>query len=197
MSHATVRSETTSCGERIEDEQFDVGWFALDRAAGQTDPTQHLRVSIDGTVITSANKVEFSKFEVIAGRVERDGQHGRRFVRAMQHRSLTRVLIAAALAQIGMTRRTEVDVVNDGARGIRSLVADVAPRMSPRFIDWFHVAMKLQAVRTPIAARKGIWTPIPSPIVRAERLATKVRDALWRGKGEAAIAMLDTLQAAL
>jgi hypothetical protein len=28
-------------------------------------------------------------------------------------------------------------------------------------------------------------------------LATKVRDALWRGKGEAAIAMLDTLHATL
>ena len=69
--------------------------------------------------------------------------------------------------------------------------------MAPRIIDWFHIAMKLQAVRTPIAARKGIWTPIPSSIVRAERLATKVRDALWRGKGEVAIAMLDTVQATL
>lgn len=197
LSHATVRSETTSCGEHIEDEQFEIGWFALDRAGGQPDPAQHLRVSIDGTVITSANKVEFSKFEVIAGRVERDGHPGRRFACAMQRRSLTRVLIAAALAQSGMTRRTEVDVVNDGARGMRSIVAEVAPRMAPRIIDWFHIAMKLQAVRTPIAARKGIWTPIPSSIVRAERLATKVRDALWRGKGEVAIAMLDTVQATL
>jgi hypothetical protein len=115
LSHAEVRSETTSCGEHIEDEQFQIGWFALDRAGGQPDLAEHLRVSIDGTVITSANKVEFSKFGVIAGRVERDGQPGRRFVCAMQRRSLTRVLIAAALAQSGMTRRTEVDVVNDGA----------------------------------------------------------------------------------
>ncbi len=96
-----------------------------------------------------------------------------------------------------MTQRTEVDVVNDGARGMRSLVADVAPRMAPRIIDWFHIAMKLQAVRTPIAARKGIWTPIPDSIARAERLAMKARDALWRGKGELAIAMLDTVQATL
>lgn len=96
-----------------------------------------------------------------------------------------------------MTRLTEVDVVNDGARGMRSLVPDVAPRMAPRIINWLHIATKLQAVRTPIAARKGIWTLLPSPIVRAERLAMKVRDALWRGKGEAAIAMHDTLQATL
>ena len=197
LSHSTVRSETTLCGELIEDEQFEVGWFALDRAGARPDPAQHLRVSIDGTVITSASKVEFRKFEVIAGRVERDGQPGRRFVCAMQCRSLTQVLIAAALAQSGMTQRTEVDVVNDGARGMRSLVADVAPRMAPRIIDWFHIAMKLQAVRTPIAARKDIWTPIPDSIARAERLAMKARDALWRGKGELAIAMLDTVQATL
>lgn len=160
LSHSTVRSETTSCGELIEDELFEVGWFALDRAGARPDPAQHLRVSIDGTVIASASKVEFSKFEVIAGRIERDGQPGRRFVCAMQGRSLTRVLIAAALSQSGMTQRTEVDVVNDGARGMRSLVADVPPRIAPRIIDWFHIAMKLQAVRTPIAARKGIWTTL-------------------------------------
>jgi len=136
-------------------------------------------------------------FEVIAGRVERDGRPGRRFVCAMQRRSLARVLVAAVLAQSGMTRTTKVDVVNDGARGMRSLVEDVAPRLAPRIIDWFHIGLKLQAVRTPIAARKGIWTPLPRVIVRAERLAQKVRDALWRGQGEEAIAMLDTLHASL
>jgi hypothetical protein len=44
---------------------------------------------------------EVSKFEFVAGRVERDGHMGRRFVSAMQRPTLTRVLVAAALEQCG------------------------------------------------------------------------------------------------
>lgn len=198
LSHSTVRRETTACGEYIEDEQFHDGWFAFDEDLSDGGKkAAHLRVSIDGTIITSVPDVEFSKFEVIAGRVERDGHPGRRFVCAMQRRSLARALVAAALAQSGMGKDTVVDVVNDGARGMRSLVEDVAPRLAPRMIDWFHIAMKLQAVITPISSCSGPWVHPPQIMVRAQRLATRVRDALWRGRAHEAIAMLETLEATL
>ena len=98
LCHATVREETIACGEHIEDVQFHAGWWAGGR---KRNGARHLRVAIDGTVVTANNYEEVSKFEVVAGRVERDGHMGRRFVSAMQRPTLTRVLVAAALEQCG------------------------------------------------------------------------------------------------
>src|SRR4029077_17957346 len=100
--------------------------------ARETDGAKHLRVAIDGTILNALPHQDASKFEVIAGRVERDGHMGRRFVCALPRRTLTKVLIAAALEQSGWTPPTRVDVVTDGARGMRSLVTSVAPRVAPK-----------------------------------------------------------------
>jgi hypothetical protein len=71
LSHAAVRKETITCGESIEDAQFATGWNA---GARKRSGATHLRVAIDGTVLTAAPRQEVSKFEVVAGRVERNGQ---------------------------------------------------------------------------------------------------------------------------
>src|SRR5437879_10759603 len=71
---ASVRRETITCGAHIEDEQFREGWCAGGR---QGNGSNHLRVAIDGTVVTAAPRESVSKFEIIAGRVERDGHMGR------------------------------------------------------------------------------------------------------------------------
>src|SRR6516225_6052928 len=50
----------------------------------------------------------------------------------------------------GWVPSTMIDVISDGARGMRSLVTSVAPRVSPRILDRFHVSMKLHAIRSSI-----------------------------------------------
>jgi len=62
-------------------------------------------------------------------------------------------------------------------------------------LDWFHIGMKLKAVLGPVSAR--CWVPRPEILVRCEKLARKVRDALWRGRGPQAIELLRTLKASL
>ena len=170
LCHASVRKEAIVCGEYIEDEQFRIGWSAGGR---KRSGAKHLRVAIDGTVIRAVSLEEVSKFEVIAGRVERDGHMGRRFVCALPRRSLARMLIAAALEQSGWMRSTIVDVVTDGARGMRSLVTSVAPCVAPKILDWFHLGMKLHAVKTPLFARTYFAVDRPVFMVRCERLWRK------------------------
>lgn len=104
------------------------------------------------TVVTAVPLEEVRRFEVIAGRVECEGIVARRFACALQRPTLTRVLIAAALDQCGWVHSTLVDVVADGARGMRSLVTSVAPCVAPRILDWFHIGMKLHAVRSALSA---------------------------------------------
>jgi hypothetical protein len=194
LSHATVRKETLDCGEHIENDQFHVGWFA---GTQLLEGARHLRLAIDGTVITAVPQEDVCKFEVIAGCVECDGIAARRFACALQRPSLTRVLVAAALEQCGWVRSTMVDVVTDGARGMRSLVTSVAPCVAPRILDWFHIGMKLHAVRS---ARCAYTFPLPQrPMVmqRCERLLMRLRHKLWRGRGDVAIEILRTLIASL
>lgn len=178
LSHTTVRKDTVECGEYIENEQFRIGWLAGGR---KCRGASHLRVvAIDGTVLTAVPLKAVRKFEVISGRVERDGKVARRFVSALQRPSLTRVLVAAALDQCGWVPSTMVDVVTDGARGMRSLVTSVVSRVTPRLLDWFHISMKLRAVQSPICARTYIERP--DIMRRIERLLRKVR--VHYGAGE-------------
>jgi hypothetical protein len=47
-------------------------------------------------------------------------------------------------------------------------------------LDWFHLAMKLQAVRTALFARS--FVPAPVVILCCRRLWSKIREALWGGR---------------
>jgi len=193
LSHTTVRKDTIQCGEYVENEQFRIGWLAGGR---KRNCASHLRIAIDGTVLSANQFQEVRKFEVIAGRVERDGQMARRFVSALQRPSLTRVLVAGALDQCGWVPSTLIDVISDGARGMRSLVTSIAPRVSPRILDWFHISMKMHAIRSSVCAY-NYFSRRPEIMQRSERILVRVRDALWRGRGETAIEMLCTLAASL
>jgi hypothetical protein len=50
----------------------------------------------------------------------------------------------------------------DGARGMRSLITSVAPCVAPKILDWFHLGMKLRAVKTPIFTQTYIELIEPS-----------------------------------
>ena len=194
FSHVSVRKETIACGEYIENVLLQTGWTAGQK---KRNGAKHLRLSIDGTYVTAVPGEDTSKIEVVAGRVERENEMGARFVCALPRRRLTSMLVAAALEQSGWTETTVVDVVTDGAKGMRSLVTVVAPRVAPRMLDWFHLSMKLQAVKTPIFAKT--YYPIERPrfMEQCERLWRKARNALWRGKGDKAIELVRTLIASL
>jgi len=88
------------------------------------------------------------------------------------------MLIAAALRQEGWRSSYEIDVVNDGAKGMRSLVTDVAPKVGEPMLDWFHLAMKLHAIRSALFA--STFERVPEVINRCRRLWAKIREALWR-----------------
>ena len=189
--HMTVRRDTLSCGQQLEDAQFLAGWYAGQRPRRGRAP--HLRVAIDGTYLTAAPGQEVTKFEVVAGRVESVNGMGRRFACALPRRVMTRTLVAAALEQSGWAPQTEVEVMSDGAKGMRALVASVAPTLSKPTLDWFHLAMKIQALRTSLGACAMTQSRRPAFMARSARIGNKVRDLLWRGRTDEALELTRTL----
>lgn len=94
LSHMRVRRETIKIGEYIEDRQFALGWGSDPQCE---ERAKSLSMAIDSTVVTAYPFEEISKFEVLAGRIEREGKMTRRFACAIPRRSLARVLLSAAL----------------------------------------------------------------------------------------------------
>ncbi len=119
-----------------------------------------------------------------------------RFACAIPRRTLARALIAGALKQCGWRRNTLVFVVNDGAKGMRSLVTAVAPRVATPMLDWFHLAMKLHAIRTSLFAGQT-FVPRPLFLRRCEKIWRKVREALWRGQAAMGIELTRMLATSL
>jgi hypothetical protein len=173
MSHMRVRRETIGAGQDIEDREMEAGWLAGTRTSRSAD---RLVLAIDSTVVSGNAFEETTKLEVVAGRIIRDGHCGRRFACVTMRRSLTRMLVAGALKNSGWHAGAEVDVVNDGAKGMRSLVTHVVPHVATPMLDWFHLAMKLHAIKTSLFA--STFEPAPAIIQRCRRLWTKIRDAL-------------------
>jgi hypothetical protein len=194
LSHMRVRRETIESGKHIEDAQFTTGWFAGNQ---KRNSAEHLRVSIDGTAVSAVPREGMTKFEIVAGRIERDGKMGRRFACALPRRSLTGMLVRAALEQSGWNSNTLIDVANDGARGMRSLVTSVTPCIAKPVLDWFHIGMKLRAVQTPLCASAIAVTRRPELMKRCESIWREVREALWRGHAEKAIETTRSLIATL
>jgi len=192
MSHMRVRRQTIGVGQDIEDREVEAGWLAGTRTSRSAD---RLGLAIDSTVVTGNAFEETTKIEVVAGRIIRDGHCGRRFACVTLRRSLTSMLVAAALKSSGWHAGTEGDVVNDGAKGMRSLVTDVAPHVATPMLDWFHLAMKLHPVKTSLFA--STFEPAPAILQRCRRLWAKIRDALWRGRVALGIELARTLEASL
>jgi hypothetical protein len=83
--------------------------------------------------------------------------------------------------------------MSDGAKVMRSHVESVAPTLSTPILDWFHLAMKIHAVRTALGACALAPTPRPAFMVRSARTGAKIRDLLWRGRAEEALELTRAL----
>ncbi len=161
--HRTVRRDTLSCGQQLEDAQFIAGWYV-----GQTQRrgrAQRLRLAIDGTYLTAVPTEDVTKFEVVAGRVEREGGMGRRFACALSRRSMTRTLVAAALEQSGWAPQTEVETFPRHSRNLFAMLLALA------FVPSFARAQ----------SNVGEAPPTPSMQVRdvCPDIDQTLPDALW------------------
>ena len=80
--------------------------------------------------------------------------------------------------------------MSDGAKGMRALVASVAPTLSKPTLDWFHLAMKIQTLRPALGACAMTQSRRPAFMAR---IGTKVCDLLWRGRTDEALELIRTL----
>jgi hypothetical protein len=79
-------------------------------------------VGIDDTYVKHRERLTARQFQVTAGRVERNGKLGARFVFVSSHPRWTASLFDGFLLQQGMRGTTSMRVVTDGDDGLRNFV---------------------------------------------------------------------------
>jgi len=180
-SHMAIRRHTLAIGRELEAQR-------LDAAEGQTVPApetaKSLVVGIDDTYVKHREHLVARQFQVTAGRVERDGKLGARFVFVSWNPGWTDSFFDGFLLQQGMKRNTVMRVVTDGDDGLRNFVQRGLPRPMESQLDWFHIGMKLELLR------KAVVMPVtyqeyledPNAFDPSQRRISRLRDALWRGR---------------
>jgi hypothetical protein len=180
-SHMAIRRHTLAMGRELEA-------HLLDLAEGQADyspkAAKSLVVGIDDTYVKHRERLAARQFQVTAGRVERNGKLGPRFVFVSSNPGWTESFFDGFLLQQGMKRNTVMRVVTDGDDGLRNFVQRSSPRPMESQLDWFHIGMKLELLR------KAVVMPVtyqeyledPHAFHPLQRRISRLRDSLWRGR---------------
>ena len=180
-SHMAIRRHTVALGRELEAQRLEA---ANGQAVQAPGTAKTLVVGIDDTYVKHREPLVARQFQVTAGRVERDGKLGARFVFVSSYPGWTDSFFDGFLLQQGMKRDTAMRVVTDGDDGLRNFVQRSSPRPMDSQLDWFHIGMKLELLR------KAVVMPVtyqeylddPNAFDPLQRRVSRLRDALWRGR---------------
>jgi hypothetical protein len=180
-SHVAIRRHTLAVGRELEAHRLDVADGQVVRGSGAA---KSLVVGIDDTYVKHRERLIARQFQVTAGRVERNGKLGARFVFVSSNPGWTESFFDGFLLQQGMKRNTVMRVVTDGDDGLRNFVQRSTPRPMDSQLDWFHLGMRLELLR------KAVLMPVtyqeylddPEAFGPMQRRVSRLRSALWRGR---------------
>jgi hypothetical protein len=180
-SHMAIRRHTVALGRELEAQRLEA---ANGQAVQAPGTAKTLVVGIDDTYVKHREPVVARQFQVTAGRVERDGKLGARFVFVSSYPGWTDSFFDGFVLQQGMKRDTAMRVVTDGDDGLRNFVQRSSPRPMDSQLDWFHIGMKVELLR------KAVVMPVtyqeylddPNAFDPLQRRVSRLRDALWRGR---------------
>jgi hypothetical protein len=196
VSHATLRRHTLAIGGRLdmrvtEPDEYD--WPEPRREA--VTPAQTLSVAIDGTYVRADRVMGLGEYQVVAGRIEREGRLGGYFAWVAQHPMCEpEAFMRTALDDHGLTKTSHVRVLADGADSLSNLVNAATETETHRVLDWFHISMRLRPIEqmSPgIASIVGDADPILTELLREK--IHRVRFQMWNGKWQAALDRLGAI----
>ena len=139
VSHTTLRRHTLTVGARLEQRVIEPAEYDWPESRREAVPsTKDLSVAIDGTYVRADQMMGLREYQVVAGRMEREGQLGGCFAWVAQHRRCDpEAFMKAALQTNGWTQESQVRVLADGADGLSNVVSAATGKTTRRVLDWF------------------------------------------------------------
>jgi hypothetical protein len=196
VSHATLRRHTLKVGARLQQRVIEPSEYDWPESRREPVPAaKSLSVAIDGTYVRADRTMWLREYQVVAGRMERQGELGDYFAWVPQHRlCLTTDFMKAALEANGWTSDSKVRVLADGADGLSNLVDAATGKPTARVLDWFHISMRLQPIEqmsSKIAMAAGDSDAESKQLLTVK--VPRIRYQLWNGKREAALERIEAV----
>ena len=189
VSHSAVRRQTIRVGERFDQravEPAEYDWPISNREP--VVPSPRLTVAIDETYIRADLNTCSRQHQVIAGRIDRDGELGSHFAWIAGGSSAQRHM-RASLEDQGLTKNSTIAVLADGAGGLGTVVAAAATRSPRSILDWFHISMRLRHIEQMAPSMAVLFRGTPVEKALKEKLPN-IRHQMWHGQGRAAVARM-------
>jgi hypothetical protein len=177
----TVRRRTLRVGEQLRDTA----------AAEPAAPAAAITLTLDSTFIRSCEDGQ-RHLEVRLGNVETPDRARQVFAAVARTNTAIETLIRCGLKEVGQTADTGLTAFTDGCSGLRSILIE-AGVTTPPFLDWFHIAMRLQH-----AEKTAGTLPTDTP-EREHAKAVIVAEVdclhgrIWNGKAKDAQLTLDRI----
>ena len=196
VSHATLRRHALKVGVRLQQRVIEPSEYDWPESRREPVPSaKSLSVAIDGTYVRADGTMWLREYQVVAGRVQRQGGLGGYFAWVPQHRlCFTEDFMKAALEANGWTAKSKVRVMADGADGLGNLVDAAAGKPTERVLDWFHISMRLQPIEQ---MSSKIAMAVGDSDAELKELLTqklpRIRYQLWNGKSEAALERIEAV----
>ena len=116
--HATARRRMLSVSRRLDRRMTEPAEFGAPRPDHQVpDAAIFLMIAIDGTYVCADRSEGMTQHHVFAGRIERDFEMAGRFAWVGQGTADAVSFLREALRSHGMTSKTEISILTDGAGG--------------------------------------------------------------------------------
>jgi len=197
VSHATLRRHTLKVGARLQQRVIEPSEY--DWPESRREPVlaaKSVSVAIDGTYVRADGAMWLREYQVVAGRMERQGKLGDYFAWVPQHRwCFSKDYLKAALESNGWTPKSKVRVLADGADGMSNLVDAAVEKPTERVLDWFHIGMRMQPIEQ-MSSKIAIAVGDSELKHLLTEKVPRIRYQLWNGKREAALERIEAVYCA-
>ena len=197
VSHATLRRHTLKVGARLQQRVIEPSEYDWPESRREPVPAaKSVSVAIDGTYVRADGAMWLREYQVVAGRMERQGKLGDYFAWVPQHRlCFSKDYMKAALESNGWTPKSKVRVLADGADGMSNLVDAAVEKPTERVLDWFHIGMRMQPIEQ-MSSKIAIAVGDSELKQLLTEKVPRIRYQLWNGKREAALERIEAVYCA-
>jgi hypothetical protein len=194
VSHATLRRHTLKVGARLQERVIEPSEYDWPEPRREPAPaSKSLSVAIDGTYVRADGAMWLREYQVVAGRMERQGKLGDYFAWVPRHRlCIEKDFMKAALEDNGWRPESQVRVLADGADGVGNLIGTATGKPTERVLDWFHISMRLRPIEQ-MSAKMAMAVGDSDAELKQlfTEKAPRIRYQLWHGKREPALERIE------
>ncbi|MDO9714520.1 ISKra4 family transposase, partial [Paracraurococcus lichenis] len=195
-NHESVRTRTHAAALQLEAADRRAAAAVVVNNTAVVDARRPI-VMLDGAYVRAVPGQQVRNFEVICGKVEREGHGSRRFALVRSVAEQPHALLRAALLEQDWREGSLVTAISDGDPSLPALVRAAAKAPVEPILDWFHLSTRVRHIEQTFVGLTALEPADRAPLERAQTEVERLQHLLWNGKHGEACRALDRIVSCL